>query len=435
MRVNASGGGCSKVTKPKSATRVGLPEFLPDSMHFLYVVVDNTDGSRRGIYLASLDEDQTDGTRLLADESGVIYTPPSQEERYSHLLFLREKALMAQPFDDHALRLAGDPFRVVAPASFTGAPPQLAVSALPNGTLIYIANPGLDHLQLTWLDHSGKERGKMESRHDPFSVALSPNRKAAAIVESSTGVWVNDLARHAESGRPDDGNSPIWSPDGKQIMYSIGNDLYLRNASGGEPVPLLRNANPKRASDWSRDGRFVLYTEINPTTQGDIWYMADPRPKTNPGRPVRYLGTGAVESQAQFSPDGHWAAYYSSESGNGEIYVAEFPSGQLQSQVSNNGGVEPRWSDDGKEIYYLERGPPIQMMAATVRPGRDGYLEPRKPRKLFEFRGRLILAQFNGFAYSTAADGGFLVNRFSDTLAPAINLITNWQKLAAGTAR
>ena len=219
------------------------------------------------------------------------------------------------------------------------------------------------------------------------------------------------------------------------MIYSKNNDLYLKDATGGSPeTEVFRNANPKRPSDWSRDGRFLLYTEVDPKTRSDIWYLADPRTKDGAAKPVKFLGTSAAESQAQFSPDGRWVAYFSRESndsGDGEVYIRPFPSGPWQWKVSTNGGQGPRWSSDGKELYYLAgSGPTYPVMAATVRPGSNGGLEIGTPQKLFEYRGVGILPQFNLFAYSPATDGRFLVSIGADTAPPTINLITNWQKLA-----
>jgi eukaryotic-like serine/threonine-protein kinase len=216
------------------------------------------------------------------------------------------------------------------------------------------------------------------------------------------------------------------------VIYSKNNDLYLKDATGGgSETEVFRNANPKFASDWSRDGRFILYTEVDPKTLGDIWYLADPRTKDSAAKPVRYLGTSARESQAQFSPDGRWVAYFSDESGKPEVYVRPFPSGPGQWKVSTNGGREPRWSSDGKEIYYLEPGSVNNLMAAGVRSGGKGTLEIGTPQKLFEYRGIGAVVQRNVFSYSPAANDRFLVSIDADTAPPTINLITNWQKLAA----
>ena len=196
---------------------------------------------------------------------------------------------------------------------------------------------------------------------------------------------------------------------------------------------VLKNGNAKAASDVSRDGKFLLYTEIDPKDGADIWYLPDPL-KPGAGKPVKWLGTKALESQAQFSPDGRWVAYLSDVSGTNEVYIRPFPSGPGQTKVSLNGGREPRWSRDGMEIYYLgSRGLTTQeLFAASVRPGRDGTPDIGVPQPLFEVSARLSTPQRNVFIYSPAPNGRFLVNILADTTPPTINLITNWQNIAPG---
>ena len=245
-------------------------------------------------------------------------------------------------------------------------------------------------------------------------------------------MWLHNLTRDSESRFAESGGSPVWSPEGNHIVYRDGNDLYLREvATAGPAVPVLRNANPKYPSDWSPDGRFLLYTEEDPRTHGDIWYVADPRRNGGGARPVPYLATNAVESQAQFSPDGRWVAYSSDQAGGLDVYVRPFPSGQGASKVSTKGGSDPRWSKDGREIYYLEReSGPYKLMAVAVQAGREGRLEFGIPQKLFEKSTRLYVSTYNYFIYSPAANGRFLMFVLNDTTPPALNLITNWWNLA-----
>ena len=137
FRTNSAGGACTPVTKAETATSHRVPVFLPDGNHFLYAAGTLDDPSKTGVYLASLDD--PNGRRLLADFSGVIYTPPPPGGRYSHLLFLRETTLMAQPFDDRSLKLAGDPFPVAAQAFFGGTIGKVAATASADGILAYVA--------------------------------------------------------------------------------------------------------------------------------------------------------------------------------------------------------------------------------------------------------------------------------------------------------
>ena len=145
------------------------------------------------------------------------------------------------------------------------------------------------------------------------------------------------------------------------------------NGSGKEELLFAIQDKARLPSDWSRDGRFLIFTEVDPKTRGDIWYLQDPgKPES---KPVRFLGTEANESQGQLSPDGRWLAYYSEETGGSrEVYVRQFPSGEGFARVSVDGGREPRWNKDGTELYYLhigDRG--YELMAVPIQPdGRGG---------------------------------------------------------------
>jgi DNA-binding beta-propeller fold protein YncE len=373
--------------------------------------------------------------RLLADESGVIYTPALPGSRYSHLLFLREKTLLAQPFDDRTLELAGDPFPVGDQASGSLNEPQLDAAADGNGTLVYVANFSREN-QLVLLDRAGKEIAKVGSAHGQPGVALSPDGTAVAMTRGNssqrTSLWLDNLARDSESRLAESGSVPVWSSNGKYIIYRRENDLYGMDASGGgSAVTVLKNADVKIPSDLSRDGRFLLYTAIDPKDGADIWYLPDPL-KPGANKPVKWLGTKALESQAQFSPDGHWVAYTSDESGAGEVYIRAFPSGPGQTKVSPNGGREPRWSQDGKEIFFVSFTDTAthKIFAASVRPGRDGLPDIGVPQPLFEISAVPTTPQGNVFLYSPAPNGRFLVNIPAQTAAPVINLITSWQNLA-----
>jgi Tol biopolymer transport system component len=213
--------------------------------------------------------------------------------------------------------------------------------------------------------------------------------------------------------------------------------LYIQDASGGSKGQmLLENQDDKYPSDWSRDGRYLIYTEIDPKGQGDIWYLEDPLSKSNDHKPVKFQGTDAVESQAQLSPDGRWLAYTSNESGEYQIYVRPFPSGPGRWKVSGCGVAcrEPRWRRDGKELFYVEaRLPTIRAMAVAVKSAPGSEFQASVPQQLFEFRSMPIVPTYNDFLYSPSADGQrFLVHLRPNDGTPTLSLITNWEKAASG---
>ncbi len=218
--------------------------------------------------------------------------------------------------------------------------------------------------------------------------------------------------------------APAWSPDNSRIAFPGPNALYVKNVSGGAEQLLLRTDNTSAPSDWSRDGKYLLYTEIDPKTHGDIWYLPfDSSGK--PGAAVAYLKTEFNESQGQFSPDGYWVAYVSNESGKYEVYARPFPSGGGHMRISNNTGSFPRWRADGKELYYFSNS---GLMAVPMQKGRDGLLQAGVPKALFDLQTRGTIPEANFFYYSPSADGQrFLINILTDASLPTLNVITNWE--------
>ena len=440
QRVNASGGACTPVMKGAANENDDSPAFLPDGKHFLYRAKGG-DESTRGIYVASLDNPA--GQRLLTDRSSVVFAPSTHGGRQGYLLFLRGTTLTAQPFDTETLQLAGDAFPVAEQVAmdFNN---QVAASVSANGVLVYLSNLVRDN-QLTWFDRSGKVLGTVGPHGLQNGVALSPDDKVAAIGRNFSGsdieLWLEDLVRGEATAftfDPTHGRVAVWSPDGSQIILT-GTDgkLYRKDANGGgREEQLLAGGNPKYPSDWSRDGRFLLYTDIDPTTGADIWVLPDPSGKSGDGKPFPFLQTEFGESQAQFSPDGRWIAYASNESGQGEIYVRPFsgqPSGSSgEWKISTDGGREPRWSADGKELFYLAGESSghfkYQLMAVPIHTIGAATFQAGAPKPLFDFVYPGIVPQYNVFGYAVAADGRrFLVNPSVNPITTTLNVIVNWE--------
>jgi Tol biopolymer transport system component len=201
---------------------------------------------------------------------------------------------------------------------------------------------------------------------------LSPDEKslAASLLDARTStveVWITDLARGATSRIGLAGTvlnaSPIWSPDGAQFVFRTNRgtvDLYRRSAAGGNeqivlPHQMLRTAgiqsNNLVDTDWSPDGNSILFSiSTSPSSGTDLWLL----PLTGDKKPVKYLTSAADEMHGNFSPDGRLIAYTSNESGRFQVNVQTLPLSDKKSQVSTNGGYEPRWRADGREIYYLK---------------------------------------------------------------------------------
>src|SRR5262249_20560243 len=148
-------------------------------------------------------------------------------------------------------------------------------------------------------------------------------------------------------------------------------------------------------SDWSRDGRFVLYTANDPKTRADIWYLPLDSGKPDLQKAVKFMATDAIESQGQFSPDGKWVAYSSDETGKGNIYVRSFPNGSQVWKVSADGGREPRWRSDGKELYFVNIVPRTSLFSVSIDPDGRGGLRMGSTTKLFEVPALVSAPQLN----------------------------------------
>jgi dipeptidyl aminopeptidase/acylaminoacyl peptidase len=212
-------------------------------------------------------------------------------------------------------------------------------------------------------------------------------------------------------------------------------NLYRKDVSSGAREELiLKDGNKKNTSDWSRDGRYLLFTVTDPKTKGDIWVLPDPGGIAGASKPYPFQRTDAVESQAQFSPDGKWIAYTSNESGSEEVYVRPFPSGPGRWKVSAGSGFEPRWRSDGKELFYWTRGsaPLSRMMALPVKAGANGSFAAGEPQPLFEQRIYKWTAGFNFSTYRPAPDGQRFLVLAKPVEQETIHVLYNWTQMVRG---
>ena len=426
FRIPAAGGEPSPLTRPESPKQTShrFPQFLPDGRHFLYYVLGIPES--RGIYIGDLQGSET--RRLLDADSAALYATPGR------LLFVRQGTLFAQDFDAARLELRGNASPVAERIALnTGALGSAAVSASMAGPFVYRTGSAGGLRQLVWLDRSGKDIGKAGDLLSASSVELSPDGRRVALhqqVNQNIDVWLLELGRGVLSRFTFDPASdifPIWSPDGSRIVFVANRkgpfDLYQKPAIGaGTEESLLATAQDKGPTDWSPDGRLLLYRSVDPKTGYDLWAL----PMNGDRKPFPVVKTNFDERDAQFSPDGKWIAYQSNESGRFEIYIQPFPGPGSKLQVSTNGGAQVRWGPNGKELFYIALD--ARLMAVPIRLASNPQTaEPGSPTPLFATRvGGALQGTFMQ-QYDVSSDGQrFLMNTITEEAASPITVILNW---------
>jgi len=422
FRVPASGGVPAPLTtldQSRQEDSHRWPDFLPDGRRFIYFA-RSTQTEKSGIYAGSLDS--KDRKLILGTDRAAKYADPG------YLLFVREKTLMAQQFDAKSLQLSGEPFPVAEDVDSSSNNQSVAVSLSQTGVLAY-GGVVASNRHFVWFDHNGKSLSVVEPPGVYRDMALSPDEKRVAMQRYDVGggpsdIWLLDLVRSTPSRftfDPATDDTPFWSPDGTQIVFSSEraghSDIYRKVASGaGNDELLLQSDVAKYPTDWSHDGRFILFENYDPKTKSDIWIL----PLFGDGKPFPFLQTGFIEWQARFSPDGHWIAYVSDESGKTEVYVQSFPSSGGRWPISNGGGGQPRWSYDGKQLFYI--APDRKLMAVEVKAGIT--FEASVPVPLFDSH----VDSYTGTnRYAVSRDGRFLINQaIEETVSTPMTVVVNW---------
>jgi len=413
LRVDAEGGPVEVVSSTNLGPGVGAsaPQFLADGNRFI-VKMEDLEGDRSGVYLGALGSSEL--TLLVPGLTNAAYAE-------GRLLFFQDENLMAQPFDPKAGRLSGEARRIAGPVLKRTFPYAgfFSVSAR-GGRLVHLAGAQKAGLsEMVWVDRKGNELERTGITGDLYNPRLTQDGRRLAI-DISTGtthgdVWVFDLARGSSrrlTRHEFDESRPVWLPGENKLTFFRMPDLYTIDASGGgEPELLYKSELAKELQDITLDGRLGLVSQLEdgiPTLS-----LLDLE-----SREMEPWQEGA--SDGRISPDGHWAAYASAESGVNEIYVERFPDHGERFQVSNGAAGWPVWHREGKEIYYVSASGdlmavPVDMNASSAPVG--------QPIKLF--RPRLT-----GNYFDIGPDNQrFLITQRVDLEISSVVLVQNWVAL------
>ena len=420
-RVAATGGDPEPVTAidPPRLVSHRHPQFLPDGRHFLFQAEGVPEAA--GLYLGSLDG--TAPTRLTAADSAGAFLPPDR------VVFVQGGTLRARRLDLAARVPTGDSITLAEPVGVEGGSGRGGFTVSDGGVVAYRGAESAQ--QLTWFDRTGKAVGSADEPGTMNGVGLSPDEQRVAsnrAVQGNRDIWLWDSRSATRTRLTFDAATEagaVWSPDGRRIAFTSNRtgafNLYLKPSDGsGTDARFGPPVHNKAPTGFSRDGRWLLYYEIHPTTGRDVWAL-DMEATDSPPRPV--ANTPADESQAQFSPDGRWVAYQTNASGRFEVVVQPFDDAGGKWQVSTAGGVSPRWRADGRELYFL--APDATMMAVPVTAAGASFTAGTPmalfPSRIFEGGTSRTVPQ-----YAVARDGRFLINQMVADAAAPITLILNW---------
>jgi eukaryotic-like serine/threonine-protein kinase len=422
-RVAADGSSLQQATyldQSRGEYQHAWPEFLPDGRRYLFLV-RSSQASQSGIWIGSLDSPER--TRVIPAFSRTVYSPTG------HLLFVRDGSIMAQQFDLRTMAVSGDPMSLAGPAQYHNAG-DAAFDISDNGVLAYRPGTDLQSTRLMLFDRHGRQLRTVAPAGFYREPTFSPDgqRLAAERFEnqsSNPDIWIYDLVRGSalkftSADAPD--VRPTWSPDGRRIAFSSKRretfDIYVKTVDTADPEQLIdASSGDKFVDHWAPDGQTLVSTVL----RSGLWIL----PLTRDAKPVLVRrSTTADPWQAEFSPDGRWIAYVSSEGPASDVFVEPVPATGERWQVSAQGGSDPHWSGDGRELIYL--APDGGLFGVGIVPGARWKAGP--PYLLF----RVSVPEPAGPTdISLSPDGQFVVVNtvLGAPPVPPIHVIVNWAQL------
>ena len=402
-----------RVRTPEKA----FPSFLPDGEHFLFTQPVNDVAT---LMVGSINDEQTQA--LTPSDSRGVYAS-------GFILYVREGTLFAQPFDAATRTTSGEPRRLLDDIEFFS--PMGRASFWVSHTGLLISRRRSPPSPLRWVDRDGRQTGTIleAESYQGARLAVDNRRMTVATVDpqrSTSDIWIADLDRNVATrltSSPRSETGPRLSPDGTRVVFGADwegpPNLYLADVDGGEPrvlVPFDRTQHD--VGGWTPDGKQVVYSKRNDTYGQDIWVVDV---ATGARQPI--LATPFEENRPAVSPNGRWLAYVSNASGRREVYVREFPKGAGQIRISTDGGTDPVWRDDGRELFFYQ--PDGAIMAVPIESGAASRPAAGVPTRLFGIDPR-------AYRSFDAVSGGkrFLMNLVDpENVSRPDDVAINWPRL------
>jgi Tol biopolymer transport system component len=396
------------------------PDLLPGGKSVLVTVTSGGGFENASIHLVSLDT----GERRILVERGF-----HARYAFGYLIYARSDSLMAVPFDIDRLEVSGSPVPVLQGVdSSTLGTAHYSVSR--GGSLVYVSTQTAGSVPV-WVDRNRNVQPIDVQPRGFWGPRLSPDgsRLAMSANDALMETWMLELDRGALTRFTFEGNShiPIWTPDGKRLVFSSdreggAHNLFWKPADGsGEPERLSMTDYHQDPASFSPDGKLLAFAQNHPETRWDIWLLH----MDNERRAEPFLQTEFNEHDPMISPDGRWLAYASNESGRYEVYVQSLPNGGKKRVISTEGGREPLWARNGRELFYRNRE---RLMAVAVET--EVVFDAERPRLLFDTSGLRGPGGFGPPNFDVTPDGQhFVMMSPAEASGPGqINVVLNWSE-------
>ena len=417
-------GGQPKVVTPRTEITHRYPWFLPGGRDFLYLARRSTAGAGQHAAIFAKALDDREPSRIVDAASNVAYAA-------NHLIYVRNGVLMAHPFNPDRLQTTGEPRQIVASVRMDERFSRGVFSVSETGLLAFETGHVEPPARLVWLNRSGRvvqRLGEPAFYRDSGCPAISPSGREAAVAilnpqNGRSDIWLVDLNRGERkpfTTGSSDKYVAVWTRDGGSVIYQSRHDdpradITKRARSGGHEQLLARLPGFHGLTSISPDGRWLLLEEFG--LGSDVLVVDSSR---SGAEPAVLIGGAPFEYLATFSPDGRYVAYASDETGREEVYVTPFPGAPTRSRISTEGGTEPRWRFDGKELYYFDLQ--NRLIAVQISTG-GSALSVGSSERLFQRRATAA----GCWRYDVAPDGSrFLIAEPENEAPSVIHVLLGW---------